>query len=92
MKTNVREAIMEIRKQSVNIVVNNAEIEDLYAYISKEYNVPSNLVFDMLFGNKANNKFGRFETFAVMDGICHVDDSIFYCIIVFYYDSFDDKR
>jgi flagellar biosynthesis/type III secretory pathway M-ring protein FliF/YscJ len=61
MKTNIREAIMEIRKQSVNIVVNNAKIEDLYAYISKEYNVPSNLVFDMLFGNKANNKFGRFE-------------------------------
>lgn len=56
MKTNVREAIIEIRKQSVNIVINNAKIEELYDYIDKEYNVPSNLVFDMLFGNKANDK------------------------------------
>jgi len=76
MKTNVREAIIEIRKQSVNIVINNAKIEELYSYIDKKYNIPGNLVFDMLFGNKANNKFSRFEVFAVMDGICHVDDSI----------------
>lgn len=33
MKTNVREAIIEIRKQSVNIVINNAKIEELYSYI-----------------------------------------------------------
>ena len=75
MKTRISVVLAAIRRKAAYIAMDTNLIYELYDYTKDKYNLPKSLTFDILFNRETNGDIGRFELFAILDGICQVDDN-----------------